>query len=115
LTCFWTIFVVLPILWLLGFSPHIGGGLLRAEDRRYQCCTWGVGGWNVSKQFYALPPLIGILMAAEGRFLQCIKCRLTLKFPAGAHYDTIVKRFESELWSPPMLSTNAVQRLTCPK
>ena len=24
----WTIFVVLLILWLLGFSPHIGGGLI---------------------------------------------------------------------------------------
>ncbi|MGA9800383.1 MAG: lmo0937 family membrane protein [Terriglobales bacterium] len=24
----WTIFVVLAILWLLGFSLHIGGGLI---------------------------------------------------------------------------------------
>jgi hypothetical protein len=24
----WTIFVVLLILWLLGFSQHIGGGLI---------------------------------------------------------------------------------------
>jgi hypothetical protein len=24
----WTIFVVLMILWLLGFSMHIGGGLI---------------------------------------------------------------------------------------
>lgn len=24
----WTIFVVLVILWLLGFSMHIGGGLI---------------------------------------------------------------------------------------
>ena len=26
----WTIFVVLVILWLLGFSLHIGGGLIHA-------------------------------------------------------------------------------------
>ena len=24
----WTIFVVLLILWLLGFSPHVGGALI---------------------------------------------------------------------------------------
>jgi len=24
----WAIFVVVLILWLLGFSPHIGGGLI---------------------------------------------------------------------------------------
>jgi Family of unknown function (DUF5670) len=24
----WTIFVVLIILWLLGFSPHLAGGLI---------------------------------------------------------------------------------------
>jgi Family of unknown function (DUF5670) len=26
----WTIFVVLIILWLLGFSLHVGGGLIHA-------------------------------------------------------------------------------------
>ena len=25
---FWTVFVVLLILWLLGFSLHVGGGLI---------------------------------------------------------------------------------------
>ena len=25
---FWTIFVILGILWLLGFSLHVGGGLI---------------------------------------------------------------------------------------
>ncbi len=24
----WTIFVILPVLWLLGFTMHIGGGLI---------------------------------------------------------------------------------------
>jgi apolipoprotein N-acyltransferase len=28
LTMLWTIFVVLGILWLLGFSLHVGGGLI---------------------------------------------------------------------------------------
>ncbi len=26
----WTIFVVLVVLWLLGFSLHVGGGLIHA-------------------------------------------------------------------------------------
>ena len=26
----WTIFVVLIVLWLLGFSLHVGGGLIHA-------------------------------------------------------------------------------------
>jgi len=38
-----------------------------------------------------------------------------LEFPAGPHCDTIVKQFESELYSSPMLSKHAAQRLTCPK
>lgn len=25
---FWTIFVILVVLWLLGFSLHVGGGLI---------------------------------------------------------------------------------------
>lgn len=32
---------------------------------------------------------------SEGRFLECINCRLRFEFPAGAHYDTLAKRFES--------------------
>jgi uncharacterized membrane protein len=28
MTMLWTIFVVLGILWLLGFSLHVGGGLI---------------------------------------------------------------------------------------
>jgi len=27
-TMLWTIFVILVVLWLLGFSLHIGGGLI---------------------------------------------------------------------------------------
>ena len=42
------------------------------------------------------PHRIGILMSAEGRFLECMNCRLRAKFPAGAHYDTIAKQFESQ-------------------
>ena len=26
----WTIFVILVVLWLLGFSLHVGGGLIHA-------------------------------------------------------------------------------------
>jgi hypothetical protein len=40
---------------------------------------------------------IGILMSQTGRFLECIKCRLSFAFPAGAHYDTIAKQFERHL------------------
>lgn len=42
----WTIFVVLLILWLLGFSLHIAGGLIHlllvsgASGSRYQPVEW---------------------------------------------------------------------------
>jgi PAS domain S-box-containing protein len=51
---------------------------------------------------YAMPasigaksfPCIGIRMCGAGRFVACIDCRLSVEFPAGAHYDTIAKQFE---------------------
>jgi hypothetical protein len=46
---------------------------------------------------------IGILMSAEGRFLQCINCRLTLKFPPGTHYDKVLQGFESHPCGSPVL------------
>jgi len=45
---------------------------------------------------------IGVLMSSEGRFLQCIRCGLALKFPPEAHYDRIVKGFESHPCSLPL-------------
>jgi PAS domain S-box-containing protein len=52
---------------------------------------------------YAMPasigakssPCIGIRMCDAGRFVVCIDCRLSVEFPAGAHYDTIARQFES--------------------
>ncbi len=38
---------------------------------------------------------IGILMSPKGRFLECVNCRLSFKFPDGAPYDTVAKQFES--------------------
>jgi hypothetical protein len=38
---------------------------------------------------------IGVLMSPEGRFLECINCRLSFKFPTDAHYDAVAKQFES--------------------
>jgi PAS domain S-box-containing protein len=40
-------------------------------------------------------PCIGIRMCDAGRFVVCMGCRLSVEFPAGAHYDTIAKQFES--------------------
>jgi PAS domain S-box-containing protein len=61
---------------------------------------------------YAMPasigalssPRIGIRMCAAGRFVACIDCLLSVEFPAGAHYDTIAKRFESHSCGFPSLS-----------
>jgi len=50
------------------------------------------------------PHCIGILMSAAGRFLVCRACQLRLEFPAGAHYDTIAKEFESHCCSSPIPS-----------
>jgi hypothetical protein len=33
-------------------------------------------------------------MCDAGRFVVCMGCRLSVEFPAGAHYDTIARRFE---------------------
>jgi PAS domain S-box-containing protein len=40
-------------------------------------------------------PCIGIRMCDAGRFVVCMGCRLSVEFPAGAHYDTIARQFES--------------------
>ena len=48
---------------------------------------------------------VGILMSQTGRFLECIKCRLSFAFPAGAHYDTIAKQFESHLCASAVTTT----------
>ena len=60
---------------------------------------------------YAMPasigvqssPRIGIRMCAAGRFVACLDCLLSVEFPAGAHYDTIAKRFESHSCGSPSL------------
>ena len=61
---------------------------------------------------YAMPasigakssPCIGIRMCDAGRFVACIDCRLSVEFPAGAHYDTIARQFESHSCGFPRLS-----------
>ena len=42
---------------------------------------------------------IAILMAPDGRFLQCRDCNLSFQFPDGAHFDTVARQFESHLCS----------------
>jgi PAS domain S-box-containing protein len=70
---------------------------------------------------YAMPasigakssPCIGIRMCDAGRFVVCIVCRLSVEFPAGAHYDTIARQFESHLCRSPSLSKDdAIQAKT---
>jgi hypothetical protein len=56
----------------------------------------------------SLPHRIGILASAAGRFLECQNCRLTFEFPAGMHYDTIAKQFESHTCGSPIPSKAAV-------
>jgi hypothetical protein len=48
-----------------------------------------------------LPHRIAVLMSAAGRFLVCKNCQLSFEFPAGVHYDTIAKQFESHSCSTP--------------
>jgi hypothetical protein len=43
---------------------------------------------------------IAVLMSPEGRFLECIDCRLQVEFAAGKQYNTILKQFESQSCSP---------------
>ena len=47
---------------------------------------------------------IGVPMSPEGRFLECINCRLSFKFPKCAHYDTVAKQFESHSCGVPLQS-----------
>jgi PAS domain len=49
-------------------------------------------------------PCIGIRLCDAGRFVACIDCRLSVEFPAGAHYDTIARQFESHSCGSPSLS-----------
>jgi hypothetical protein len=42
-----------------------------------------------------VPHYVGILMCPNGRFLECINCRLRIVFPEGAPFDTISKQFAS--------------------
>jgi PAS domain S-box-containing protein len=61
---------------------------------------------------YAMPasigakssPCIGIRMCEAGRFVVCMGCRLSVEFPAGAHYDTIARQFEFHSCGSPNLS-----------
>jgi hypothetical protein len=40
---------------------------------------------------------IAIVMSAEGRFLECLNCRLRVRFTAGARYEVIAKQFDSHV------------------
>ena len=52
---------------------------------------------------------IGIRMSPTGRFVVCIDCRLSVEFPAGAHYDIIARQFESHsCGSPPSIISSAI-------
>jgi hypothetical protein len=45
---------------------------------------------------------IAVLMAPEGRFLQCRDCQLSFAFPAGAQYAATARRFRSHLCDFPV-------------
>jgi PAS domain S-box-containing protein len=49
---------------------------------------------------------VGVRMSGAGRFVACIDCRLSIEFPAGAHYDTIAKQLESHSCGVPLLSND---------
>ncbi|MFZ0897932.1 MAG: PAS domain S-box protein [Candidatus Sulfotelmatobacter sp.] len=49
---------------------------------------------------------IAILMSGAGRFVTCRDCHVRIEFPTGAHYDTIVKQFESHLCGSPRPSSD---------
>lgn len=49
---------------------------------------------------------VGVRLSGAGRFVACIDCRLSVEFPAGAHYDTIAKQFESHSCGSPSLSND---------
>jgi hypothetical protein len=58
---------------------------------------------------------VAILMAAEGRFLECLNCRLRIRFSAGTQYEVIVRQFDSHLCgssisSPRLAVENSVQK-----
>src|ERR1700727_1539008 len=67
---------------------------------------------NVRELKYAMPasigaqtsPCIGIRMCFAGRFVACMDCRLSVEFPAGAHYDIIARQFESHVCGASILS-----------
>jgi hypothetical protein len=42
---------------------------------------------------------IGVLMCDSGRFVMCGYCHLSVNFPAGADYATIVNQIEPKLCS----------------
>jgi hypothetical protein len=50
---------------------------------------------------------VAILMSGTGRFLECTTCRRNFAFPAGTHYPTIAKQFESHSCSPLPSKDNA--------
>ena len=45
---------------------------------------------------------IDILMSPAGRFLECVDCQISFKFPDGAPFGAIAKQFESHLCGPPI-------------
>src|ERR1700735_4094664 len=79
---------------------------------------------NVRELKYAMPasigaqtsPCIGIRMCAAGRFVACMDCRLSVEFPAGAHYDVIARQFESHVCGSSSLSKDddpLAETITC--
>jgi len=50
--------------------------------------------------FAASSHRLAILMSGAGRFLECRDCQRNFAFPAGTHYPTIAKQFESHLCRP---------------
>lgn len=55
---------------------------------------------------------LGILMSGAGRFVTCIDCHLAISFPAGAHYDRIVRQFESRPCNVPPPNDDRTESLT---
>jgi hypothetical protein len=51
---------------------------------------------------------IGILMSDQGRFVSCIDCHLSLRFPDRTDYATIAKQLQSKACTGPILSRVAL-------
>ena len=98
----------------LGIGSELKWDLLENRSVR---STQRVGLIAMSAKSLARPShCIAVLMAPDGRFLECQTCRLRIQFAAGTHYDVVVIQFDSHLCGsssssiPRVVLGNSVQR-----